>query len=192
MNEFTMQAAPIDCYDSRGKTPLYHASARGATAICSLLLSRKAEVMMRARNGYTPLAIAAKNGHWNVVHILCARTLKLAKKYAKEPSTVDADGNPLPRRVIEHGPVSPLLEAVCSFRNNAHGPDCVAGVKMILKTLAKVGDLYEDVFWGALNAAVLLCRWPIVKFLMTWSSTCPQTLTQVHAALQLPEKLSVF
>ena len=147
--------------------------------MCTLLLSRKANVLQRARNGYSPLAVAAKNGHWDAVAVLSVHTRKLAHIFASEEPGFHEDGTPKARKVVEHGPISPLLEAVMSFRHNAKGKPCAAGVKLLLKTLAEVGDLYEDVFWNALKAAILLCRWRVVRVLLKWDSTCPATLSQV-------------
>ena len=68
----TANADPDGSRDPRQPTPLYAASQNGHTSIVRMLLNHKAAVNSRARDtGVSALGIAARQGHVEVVKLLC-------------------------------------------------------------------------------------------------------------------------
>jgi len=62
--------------DSYGRTPLHYAAAEGNAGAVKLLLAEKADIDDRDRNGSTPLQLATKRGHKEIVAMLRAYASK--------------------------------------------------------------------------------------------------------------------
>ena len=55
--------------DNEGSTALYMAADRGFSQVVKILLDRGANIEMRSGNSLTPLLIAARSGHVEVVEV---------------------------------------------------------------------------------------------------------------------------
>lgn len=98
------RGTPIDSQDSTGQTALFYASARGQVAVVDLLVSRRANVNLGHKYGWTPLLIAAINARAEAT----SRLLMASDIDVNQPS--HNGGGPLPVASMSgHSPIVELL-----------------------------------------------------------------------------------
>ena len=81
--------ARVDCFDGFGRTPLHHASERGADEVVRALVERGADAAIQCQSGKTPLMLAAGHGSRTCVFLL----LPLCDSSAKDSGGKSAADN---------------------------------------------------------------------------------------------------
>ena len=110
-------------------TPLYHAAERGREKIATYLIEKRADVNIANGLGWTPLHLAAREGHLSVVKLLVkhgakvgAKTVALPEEFGTGPG---ASGDDKPQKI----PAVPAWTALDLAKRNKH-----AAVVEFLKT----------------------------------------------------------
>ena len=136
----------VNSMDTKLKTPLYHASREGNTAVVELLVERDADTNMRNQYGWTALHIAACKGHTPVVEVLLKAGTDIECKTRDKGSTPLAvaahKGQELTvERLLKAGALVNARDKYAStplHHASAHGH--VEVVEMLLKAGASVNS----------------------------------------------------
>ncbi|XP_071479624.1 uncharacterized protein [Diadema antillarum] len=132
--------AKFDEKDNTGQQALHHASAKGHVQVVEYLVSQGADITAPAKDGKTPLHMAAQSNYHAVVRLLLKCTASISKiETATLVNHPDEDGH------------TPLHLAVKK--------GCTSVVELLLEYEADVNVKSHD---GSccLHSAVKLCSWP--------------------------------
>ena len=122
----------LNCTDSVGQTMLHYACNRGHLYMVRVLADKelKADLTIKDRTGDTPLALAAFNGHEDIVHVLLS-------EFGCDPNAKGHFGRSLLHIACEQGSVSLVRALIREYAADIHARDI--GNNTPLHTAASCG-----------------------------------------------------